>query len=141
MRIRDIETFTVGAGWKNWLFVRVNTDEGLHGVGEGTLNGFIRTTEAGIRELEHLAIGEDPRRVRALAKSMLDSVSLDGGHIHCTVTAAIECACWDILGKSLGAPVHQLLGGRVRDSVLGYANGWYPTERTPKAFLATPQGV
>ena len=141
MRITNVETFTVSAGWKNWLFVKVNTDEGLHGVGEGTLNGFIRTTEAGVRELEHLVIGEDPRRVRALAKRMLDSVSLDGGHIHRTVIAAIEVAWWDILGKSLGAPIHQLLGGRVRDSVLGYANGWYRTERTPEAFLAAARGV
>ena len=57
---------SVGAGWKNWLFVKVNTDAGIHGVGEGTLNGFIRTTEAGIRELEHLVIGEDPLRVEAV---------------------------------------------------------------------------
>ena len=141
MRITSIETFTVGAGWKNWLFVKVNTDEGLHGIGEGTLNGFIRTTEAGVRELEHLVIGEDPLRVRALARRLLDSVSLDGGHIHRTIIAAIEVACWDILGKSLGVPVHQLLGGRVRDSVLGYANGWYRTERTPEAFLAAARGV
>ena len=111
MKITGIETFTVGAGWKNWLFVRVDTDAGIHGVGEGTLNGFIATTEAGVHELRHLAIGEDPRRISALAKRMLDSVSLDGGHIHRTVIAAIEIACWDILGKSLGVPVHQLLGG------------------------------
>ncbi|HVL21718.1 MAG TPA: hypothetical protein VM422_12190, partial [Amaricoccus sp.] len=90
MRITEIETFAVGAGWKNWLFVRVHTDSGIHGIGEGTLNGFIRTTEAGVRELAHLVIGEDPRQVRALAKRMLDSVSLDGGHIHRTVIAAIE---------------------------------------------------
>jgi galactonate dehydratase len=141
MRITGIETYTVGAGWKNWLFVRVLTDAGLHGIGEGTLNGFIRTTEAGVRELEHLVIGEDPRRVRALAKKMLDSVSLDGGHIHRTVIAAVEVACWDILGKSLGVPVHQLLGGRMRDSVMGYANGWYRTERTPEAFLDAARGV
>jgi galactonate dehydratase len=141
MRITGVETFTVGAGWKNWLFVRVQTDAGIHGIGEGTLNGFIRTTEAGIRELEHLVIGEDPRRVRALAKRLLDSVSLDAGHIHRTIIAAIEVACWDILGKSLGVPVHQLLGGRVRDSVLGYANGWYRTERTPEAFLDAAREV
>ena len=141
MRITGIETFTVGAGWKNWLFVRVETDAGIHGIGEGTLNGFIRTTEAGVRELAHLVIGEDPRQVRALAKRMLDSVSLDGGHIHRTVIAAIEVACWDILGKSLGAPIHQLLGGRMRQSVLGYANGWYRTERTPAAFLAAAREV
>jgi galactonate dehydratase len=141
MRITAIETFTVSAGWKNWLFVKVHTDAGLQGIGEGTLNGFIRTTEAGVRELEHLVIGEDPTRIRALAKRLLDSVSLDGGHIHRTIIAAIEVACWDILGKSLGAPIHQLLGGRVRDSVLGYANGWYRTERTPEGFLDAAQAV
>src|SRR5215218_2503689 len=141
MRITAIETFAVGAGWKNWLFVRLRTDAGITGLGEGTLNGFIRTTEAAVRELEHLVLGEDPRRIRALAKKMLDSVSLDGGHIHRTAIAAVEVACWDILGKSLGAPIHQLLGGRVRDSVLGYANGWYRTERTPEAFLEAAKAV
>ena len=141
MKITEIETFTVGAGWKNWLFVKVHTDSGIHGVGEGTLNGFIKTTEAGVHELKHLAIGQDPLRINALAKRMLDSVSLDGGHIHRTVIAAIEVACWDILGKSLGVPIHQLLGGRVRDSVLGYANGWYRTERTPESFLEAAKAV
>ena len=141
MKITGIETWTVGAEWKNWLFVRVDTDAGIHGVGEGTLNGFIRTTEAGVHELKHLAIGQDPRRITALAKRMLDSVSLDGGHIHRTVIAAVEVACWDILGKSLGVPVHQLLGGQVRDSVLGYANGWYRTERTPEAFVEAARAV
>jgi galactonate dehydratase len=135
MRITGIETVAVGAGWKNWLFVRVLTDTGPHGLGEATLNGFIRTTEAAVQELAHLAVGQDPRRITALAKRLLDSVSLDGGHIHRTAIAGIETACWDILGKSLGVPVHQLLGGRVRDSILGYANGWYRAERTPEAFL------
>jgi galactonate dehydratase len=139
MRITGIETYAVGAGWKNWLLVKVLTDAGLYGIGEGTLNGFIRTTEAAVRELAHLAIGEDPRRITALARRLLDSVSLDGGHIHRTAIAAIEVACWDILGKSLGVPVHALLGGRVRDSVLGYANGWYRTERTPAAFVAAAE--
>lgn len=135
MKITSIETVTVGAGWKNWLFVRVLTDEGLHGIGEGTLNGFIRTTEAAVRELEHLAIGQDPRNVNALSKRLMESVSLDGGHIHRTAVAAIEVACWDILGKSLGVPIYQLLGGKVRDSVLCYGNGWYRTERTPASFV------
>ena len=141
MRITAIETFEVGAGWKNWLFVRVHTDAGLYGIAEATLNGFIRTTAAAIRELEHLAIGQDPSRIHALAKRLLDSVSLDAGHIHRTAIAAVEVACWDILGKSLGVPIHQLLGGRMRDSVLGYANGWYRAERTPEAFVAAARSV
>jgi len=141
MRITKIDTCTVGAGWKNWLFVTVHTDAGLHGLGEGTLNGFIRTTEAAVRELEHLAIGQDPTQVGHLAKRLLDSVSLDGGHIHRTAIAAIEVACWDILGKSLGVPIWQLLGGKRRDSILGYANGWYRTERTPDNFVRAAQAV
>lgn len=141
MKITAIETITIGAGWKNWLIVTVHTDDGLHGIGEGTLNGFIRTTEAAVHELRHLAIGQDPRQVNRLSKCLMDSVSLDGGHIHRTAVAAIEVACWDILGKSLGVPVYQLLGGKVRDSVLGYANGWYRTERTPEHFVAAAETV
>lgn len=90
MKIKQIETITVGAGWKNWLFVRVHTDDGLYGLGEGTLNGFIKTTEAAIQELAHLAVGQDPREVRRVAQRLMDSVSLDGGHIHRTAIAAIE---------------------------------------------------
>ena len=141
MKISAIETCAVSAGWKNWLLVKVVTDSGVYGVGEGTLNGFIKTTEAAIRELEHLALGQDPCQVNRLSKRLMDSVSLDAGHIHRTAAAAIEVACWDILGKSLGVPIHQLLGGRVRDSVLGYANGWYRTERTPAHFVAAAEAV
>ncbi len=141
MKISHIDTITVSAGWKNFLFVQVHTDTGLVGLGEGTLNGFIKTTEAAVRELEHLAIGQDPTRVNSLSKRMMESVSLDGGHIHRTAVGAVEVACWDILGQSLGVPIHQLLGGRVRESVLGYANGWYRTERTPEHFVAAAEAV
>src|ERR1700722_5021714 len=139
MKITSVETITVSAGWKNWLFVRVHTDGGFHGIGEGTLNGFIRTTEAAVHELEHLVIGQDPRNVNALAKRLMESVSLDGGHIHRTAVAAIEVACWDILGKSLGVPIYQLLGGKVRESILGYGNGWYRTERSPESFASAAE--
>ncbi len=141
MKITRIETFTVSGGWKNFLFVHVHTDTGLVGLGEGTLNGFIKTTEAAVRELEHLMIGQDPRNVAALAKRLLDSVSLDGGHIHRTAIATIEVACWDILGQHLGVPIWQLLGGKVRETILAYANGWYRTERTPAHFTAAADKV
>lgn len=141
MKITSIETCALSAGWKNWLLVKVLTDSGLHGIGEGTLNGFIKTTETAVRELEHLALGQDPRQVNRLSKTLMDSVSLDGGHVHRTAVAAIEVACWDILGKSLGVPIHQLLGGQVRESVPAYANGWYRTERTPEHFVAAAEAV
>jgi galactonate dehydratase len=72
---------------------------------------------------------------------MMESVSLDAGHIHRTAVAAIEVACWDILGQYLGVPIWQLLGGRVRESVLAYANGWYRTERTAEHFVAAADKV
>ncbi|MFY9931609.1 MAG: D-galactonate dehydratase, partial [Streptosporangiaceae bacterium] len=115
MKVVDVETYAVGAGWKNWLFVRVLTDEGLHGIGEATLNGFGRTCEAAVHELGHLVIGSDPRQIRANAAALHGRVSNEGGHIHRAAVAGIETACWDILGKSLGVPVYQLLGGRLRD--------------------------
>lgn len=58
MRITSIEAFPIGAGWKNWVFVRVHTDEGISGVGEGTLNGFARTIMAAVQELSVFAVGE-----------------------------------------------------------------------------------
>jgi galactonate dehydratase len=134
VKIVRVETYLVGAGWKNWLFVRVVTDEGLWGIGEATLNGFGRTCEAAVHELEHLVVGSDPRQVRNVVGQLYERVSNEGGHVHRTAMAGIEEACWDILGKSLDVPVHQLFGGRVRDSVACYANGWYRSERTPEAF-------
>ena len=140
MKITRIETFTVGAGWKNWLFVRVCTDTEFYGIGEATLNGFIKTTEAAVHELKHFAIGRDPREVTAIARKIIGTIQ-DAGHIHRLVMGAVEVACWDILGKSLGVPIYQLLGGKVRDSILGYANGWYRTERTPGNFVRAAETV
>ena len=141
MKIVEIETYPVGAGWKNWLFVRVLTDDGLYGVGEATLNGFGRTCEAAVHELAKLAIGSDPRQVRQLVAQLYDRVSNEGGHVHRTAIAGIEVACWDILGKALDVPVYQLFGGRVRDSVACYANGWYREGRSPEAFASASQAV
>ena len=79
MKIVRVETFLVGAGWKNWLFVRVVTDEGLWGIGEATLNGFGRTCEAAVHELGDLAVGSDPRQVRSVVGQLYDRVSNEGG--------------------------------------------------------------
>lgn len=140
MKIIDIETVTVSAGWKNWLFIRVITDTEIYGVGEATINGFIKTTEACVHELKHFAIGRDPREVTAIAQKIISTIQ-DAGHIHRLVMAAIEVACWDILGKSLGVPIYQLLGGKVRDSIEAYANGWYRAERTPEHFVEAAENA
>ena len=122
MKITSIETYPVGAGWKNWLFVRVMTDQdGLYGVSEATLNGFIKTTEAAIHELSHLVIGRDPHDVNAISRTVIETVQ-DAGHIHRLAMSAVEVACWDILGKSLGVPIYQLLGGKQHDEIRAYAS-------------------
>jgi galactonate dehydratase len=134
MRISGVTTYLVGNPWKNWLFVRVDTDEGIHGVGEGTVNGFAATVETAIHELRDAYIGLEPSQVDLLFQRMVRDVYSDGGQIHMAALAAIEVACWDIAGKAAGRPAHDLLGGRIRDKVPVYANGWYRTDRTPEAF-------
>lgn len=133
MRITGIETVVVGNPWKNWVFALVHTDEGITGLGEGSANGFARMIEAGIHELSPLAVGQDPTRIEWLTRRLLRDVYTDGGQVHRAAVAAIEIACWDILGKSLGVPCWQLLGGQSRDRVRAYANGWYRTDREPEA--------
>jgi galactonate dehydratase len=141
VRITSATTFTVGNPWKNWVFVRLATDEGVYGVGEGTANAFAETIAAAIHELEDTYLGLDPTQVELLAERMHRDVYTDGGQIHRAALGAIEIACWDIVGKSVGRPVHALMGGRVRDKVRVYANGWYQVERTPEAMAAAARSV
>ena len=141
MKVTGITTHVVGNRWKNWLFVRVETDEGIHGLGEGSLNGFCRTVEAAVHELSGLVVGSDPFAVELLGLRLGRDLYSDGGQIHGAAMAAIEVACWDIKGKALGVPVYELLGGLVRERVPVYANGWYQVARTPETFAAAASDV
>ena len=132
MKITKIDTYVVAMPWKNWLFVEVHTDEGITGIGEATVNAFARTVEAAIRELETIIIGKDPFQPRRISEGMRRDLYTDGGQIQGCATAAIETACFDIMGKALGTPLYNLIGGKYRDRVRTYANGWYRGERTPE---------
>ncbi len=137
MKIADVRTVVVGNPWKNWIFVVIETDEGLIGVGEATGGSETQPRVAAIEEIKHLVIGMDPRNVHEIFHKLYLTAFL-------RVTpamAGIEMACWDILGKSLGVPVHRLLGGKVRDNVRVYANGWYSGDRTPEGFAAKASEV
>jgi galactonate dehydratase len=137
MKITDIRTMVVGNPWKNWVFVIVDTDEGITGVGEATGGLATQPQVAAVEEVRHLVIGRDPRDVHAIWNHLYLSQFLT----HSAATSGIEMACWDILGKSLGVPVWRLLGGRVRDRVRVYANGWYTGPRTPAGFAAKAEEV
>lgn len=141
MRITAIDTYLVGNPWKNWVFAKVSTDEGIYGIGEGTQNFFARTVEAAIHELEHLVLGLDPFRIETLVGRLVRDVYTDGAQIHMAAVAAIEMACWDIIGKALNQPIHNLLGGRCRDRLRVYANGWYRGPRTPESFAEKAREV
>jgi galactonate dehydratase len=136
MKIMKIDTYVVAMPWKNWLFVEVHTDEGITGIGEATVNAFARTVEAAIRELECLIIGKDPFQPRRITEAIRRDVYSDGGQIQGCTAAAIETACFDIMGKALNTPLYNLIGGKYRDKIRTYANGWYRGKRTPENFAA-----
>jgi galactonate dehydratase len=136
MKIVKVDTYVVAMPWKNWLFVEVHTDDGISGIGEATVNAFARTVESAIRELESLIIGKDPFQPRRITEGMRRDVYTDGGQVQGCAVAAIETACFDIMGKALGTPLYNLIGGKYRDRIRTYANGWYRGERTPENFAA-----
>jgi len=134
MKITGIETYIAGNPWKNWLFAKVLTDEGIYGIGEGTLNYFGKTVEAAIHELKPLIVGMDPFQVEIISQRLVRDVYSDGAQVHMCAVAAIEIACWDIIGKACGQPVYNLWGGRCHEKLRAYANGWYRGPRTPESF-------
>lgn len=143
MRITEVETYIAGNPWKNWLFCRIHTDEGVTGIGEGTVNGFARTTETAIHEMFQLVKGMDPFDTSRLSLLLFRDFFSDGGQIQGAALSAIETACWDIKGKALGVPLYALLGGRVHEKLRVYANGWYQSRagRTPEAFAEQAKEV
>ncbi len=134
MKIVRIETYIAGNPWKNWLFAKVLTDEGIHGTGEGTLNYFGKTVEAAIHELTPLILGMNPFQVEIISQRLIRDVYSDGAQVHMCAVAAIETACWDIIGKACGQPIYNLWGGRCHEKLRAYANGWYRGPRTPESF-------
>jgi galactonate dehydratase len=141
MRITAIDTYIAGNPWKNWLFAKVSTDEGIHGIGEGTLNYFGKTVEAAIHELTPLVIGMDPFQVEIISQRLIRDVYSEGAQIHMCAAAAIEIACWDIIGKATKQPIYNLWGGRCHEKLRAYANGWYRGARTPESFAEKAKAV
>ena len=123
MKITGIETVVVNAVHRNWIFVKVVTDQpGLWGWGEATLEWKTRAVTGAIEDFAPFLIGEDPMRVEHLVNMMTRFSFWPLGSIGLTAVSGIEHALWDIRGKALGVPVWQLLGGKVRDIVRVYTH-------------------
>lgn len=139
MKITNLETIPVFGGGRDWVFVRVHTDEGLIGTGEGTLEGRARTIVTAVEELKDWVVGEDPLRIEHLWQVMYRHAFYRGGPVMNSAISGVEQALWDIFGKSVGLPVHQLLGGKVRDKIRVYANG--PRGERPEEIAESAQAI
>ena len=136
MRITSVDTFLMHAsvpdsgGWgaRNWLFVRVHTDEGLYGVGESS--GWPRVVETAIRDLTPLIIGQDPFHIEAIVQQLQVAMMGHGmtGVVGAGAITGIEMALWDIKGKALDTPVWNLLGGKVHDTLRLYTHAHTPEQ-------------
>ncbi|TGB79174.1 MULTISPECIES: galactonate dehydratase [unclassified Escherichia] len=118
MKITNITTYRLPP---RWMFLKVETDEGVVGWGEPVIEGRARTVEAAVHELGDYLIGQDPSRLNDLWQVMYRGGFYRGGPILMSAIAGIDQALWDIKGKVLNAPVSQLLGGPVRDKIKAYS--------------------
>ena len=122
MKIKDIQTLVVNAEMRNWVFVKIITDQDIYGWGEATVEWKTRAVVGAIEDLKPLIIGKDPRQIKQNYQIMTKHGFWKLGVIGMSAISGIEHAMWDILGKSLETPVWQLLGGKVRDKVKIYTH-------------------
>ncbi len=127
MKITRLTTYHAAP---RWLFLKVETDEGVTGWGEPVVEGRARTVEAAVHELGEYVVGKDPSRINDLWQTLYRGGFYRGGPILMSAIAGIDQALWDIKGKALGVPVYELLGGRVRERMKTYrwAGGDRPAE-------------
>lgn len=121
MKITAIKTLVVNARMRNWILVKVETDQpGLYGWGEATLEWKTKGVVGSVEDLSVLLIGQDPRRIEHIWQMMYRQYFWRGGIVTMTAMSGIDQALWDIKGKDLGRPVCELLGGPVRDKLRLY---------------------
>ena len=121
MKITRVSSTVVNANMRNWIFVKVETDQdGLYGWGEATLEWKTAGVVGSVEDISRLIIGEDPFRIEHLYQIMTRQYFWRAGIEGMSAISGIEQALWDIKGKALGVPVYELLGGRVRDRIRMY---------------------
>ncbi|MCQ8783068.1 galactonate dehydratase [Mangrovibrevibacter kandeliae] len=140
MKITKLSTFIVPP---RWLFLKIETDEGIVGWGEPVVEGRALTVETAVHELADYLVGTDPMRIEDHWNVLYRGGFYRGGAIHMSALAGIDQALWDIKGKALGQPVHQLLGGRCRDRIKIYSwiGGDRPSDVAASARAAVAGGA
>src|SRR5580698_2402614 len=141
MKITGLETFLANAGLRNYLFLRLNTDSGLTGVGEATLEWQERTVETILHEwVKSRVLGRDPFDIESVVGGMIRD-QYQGGSTIMTAISGVEIAMWDLIGKTCGQPIYRLLGGNCHAAIPAYANGWYGGAQTPEDFAERAKEV
>src|ERR1043165_1383183 len=117
MKITDIKPLPVWVGTRNQLVVKVETDEGIYGLGEAGLSGRELAGGGALQQFREFLIGQDPMKRGRIWQELYRSQYFEGGRVLLAAQSAIDIALYDIVGKALGVPVYQLLGGKQRDSI------------------------
>lgn len=141
MKIVDYKNFVLGTPWRNLSYIVLELEDGTTGVGEARMVGKTHTLQAYFQDIRRHIVGHDVYDIEALYERI---TLLDYGVAHeveMTALAMIEMAHWDCVGKLSNVPVYKLLGGKVREQVPAYANGWYKGPRTPELFSEAAQKV
>ena len=118
MKITKLTTYRLPP---RWLFLKIETDEGISGWGEPVIEGKARTVETAVHEFSDYLVGKDPSRINDIWQELYRGSFYRGGPILMSAIAGIDQALWDIKGKVLNAPVYELLGGLVRDRIKAYS--------------------
>src|ERR671919_230275 len=121
MRITDVRPFAVRVGGRNQLLVKIETDDGVYGWGEAGLSSRELAVEGAVRHYREFLIGQDPMRRGRIWQEMYRSQYFEGGRTLASAISAVDIALHDVVGKKLGVPVYELLGGRQRDFVQLFA--------------------
>jgi len=134
VRLADFKTFLVHDGYRTFVFLKLYTDDGLTGVGEGSTEWNELAVEAALRQMCGRLRGADPFQTEALWEQLYRDSYWRNDLIINSAISAIDQACWDLKGKKLGVPVHALLGGLRRERLRAYANAWYWGCTSPDDF-------
>lgn len=125
MKIVDVRTVIVDGGFRNWVFVLVDTDDGLTGYGECTLEGREMAVAGAVQDFRRHLVGEPADNIRRLRRHLSRHGYWESGPVISSGIGGIEMALWDLLAKSLGRPLASILGGAVRETIPVYSNAWY----------------
>ncbi|HEV8635102.1 MAG TPA: galactonate dehydratase [Chloroflexota bacterium] len=142
MKISDVKTFVVGMTGHNAVLVKVETDEGLYGIGEASLAGREQGVIGVLRHFRELLVGRDPARIEDTWQNLYRNTFWRGGPVLLSAISGIDIALWDLKGRRLGAPLYDLLGGKTRERVRVYTHvdGATDEECCQRALAAVERG-